>query len=158
MTGFSVEHVNKDRERFEAQYIPEPNSGCWIWTGSLSGNVYGQFYIDGVCAKAHRYSAELYGIALKGMNCLHSCDAPLCVNPDHLRAGTHQSNMDDKVRRSRCSRLKGERNPNSKLTLAQVSQIKESNLRQVELARMFGVSQVMIGRIKNGKNWRAEDV
>ena len=21
-------------ERFEAKYIPEPNSGCWLWEGS----------------------------------------------------------------------------------------------------------------------------
>ena len=22
--------------RFEAKYIPEPNSGCWLWTAALN--------------------------------------------------------------------------------------------------------------------------
>lgn len=26
-------------ERFEAKYIPEPNSGCWLWLGSASGRL-----------------------------------------------------------------------------------------------------------------------
>ena len=29
-------------ERFERLYIPEPNSGCWLWLGSLAGEGYAQ--------------------------------------------------------------------------------------------------------------------
>lgn len=36
-----------------------------------------------------------------GMHILHSCDNPRCCNPEHLRIGTHQDNMNDKVSRGR---------------------------------------------------------
>lgn len=28
-------------ERFEQNYIPEPNSGCWLWLGALNKQGYG---------------------------------------------------------------------------------------------------------------------
>lgn len=32
-------------ERFDSKYIPEPNTGCWIWTGAISGGTgYGSFH------------------------------------------------------------------------------------------------------------------
>jgi hypothetical protein len=46
--------------RFEASYIPEPNSGCWIWVGTMhSSSPYGKIKVDGRTIKAHRYSWEL---------------------------------------------------------------------------------------------------
>jgi hypothetical protein len=27
---------SKDLARFESKYIPEPNSGCWLWIGPLT--------------------------------------------------------------------------------------------------------------------------
>jgi hypothetical protein len=32
---------------------------------------------------------------------LHSCDNRVCININHLRLGTPQDNMDDKMRRGR---------------------------------------------------------
>jgi hypothetical protein len=44
-------------ERFEAKYIPEPNTGCWIWTGSRSCQFgYGGIRVDGETKLAHRIS------------------------------------------------------------------------------------------------------
>jgi hypothetical protein len=37
------------RERFEEKYIPEPNSGCWIWIAYLDGSEIALFvYVDEV--------------------------------------------------------------------------------------------------------------
>jgi len=82
-------------DRFEAQYIPEPNSGCWLWIGSISGrNNYGAFSVHGKDLRAHRFSYELYkGKIPKGLVLDHLCRITICVNPDHLEAVTQKENV-----------------------------------------------------------------
>lgn len=46
-----------DKERFMAKVIPVPESGCWIWEGSL-GRGYGSVFINGESYLAQR-TAEL---------------------------------------------------------------------------------------------------
>ena len=97
-------------ERFESKYIPEPNSGCWLWSGSLRGSYdYGQFSLTHTKpVPAHRFSYTTYrGDIPKGMLVLHTCDVPTCVNPDHLFLGTQDDNMRDKVNKGR--QAKGEK-------------------------------------------------
>lgn len=55
---------------------------------------------------AHRLSYEVYNnISLKTEQLvLHSCDVPNCVNPRHLRIGTHKDNASDRVFRDRCAK------------------------------------------------------
>ncbi len=63
--------------------------------------------VDGKYRLAHQVAYEIHsGPVQEGMCVLHSCDEPSCVNPDHLRQGTHQENMSDmsRRRRSRASR------------------------------------------------------
>jgi hypothetical protein len=87
---------------FYNSFIPEPNSGCWLWTSNMS-NVYGRIKIgilkwDG----AHRFSKELAsGESANGRFCCHHCDVPLCVNPDHLFWGTAQDNSTDASEKGR---------------------------------------------------------
>lgn len=85
---------------------------------------------------------------------LHSCNNPPCCNPDHLREGTHQENMDDKLRAGRQPR--GESNGRAKLTLAQVEEIKANvqGLTQYQLADLYGVKRPCIAKIQRGKLWR----
>lgn len=73
-------------ERFEAQYIPEPNSGCWLWIGSDDGkNGYGKIMVNGVRERAHRASWEMFrGPVPDGHEIDHLCRIPCCVNPNHL--------------------------------------------------------------------------
>jgi len=89
-------------DRFMSKIEPEPNSGCWLWVGSLARNGYGSFVHSHKVHLAHRVSFALSGRPLDaGALVLHSCDNPLCVNPDHLRAGTHGDNMRDAANRKR---------------------------------------------------------
>lgn len=54
------------------------------------------------CFKAHRVSYEMrHGPIPDGLNILHDCDNPNCVNPSHLKAGTQQENMRDASLRGR---------------------------------------------------------
>lgn len=88
--------------RFEANVIPEPNSGCHLWTASVSPRGYGKFYIAGRHLRANRAAWELYvGSIPDGLRVLHRCDTPACVNPDHLWLGTDADNQRDKVRKGR---------------------------------------------------------
>lgn len=76
--------------------------GCWIWTAYRDDKGYGCFGFRGKVWKAHRVAYELAtGPIPTGAHILHSCDNPSCVNPEHLRAGTHADNMRDKVARGR---------------------------------------------------------
>lgn len=95
---------------FEASFIPEPNSGCWLWErpGLLGPMGYGHFRYQGVVA-AHRASWLLYrGPIPMGLFICHKCDNPSCVNPDHLYLGTAQDNIADRDRRGRTGGVGGE--------------------------------------------------
>ena len=71
---------------------------CWLWTGGLQGKGYGQFYDgDHRAVGAHRYSWEIANSRPipAGMQVMHSCDNPPCVNPAHLSVGTCKDNLTD---------------------------------------------------------------
>lgn len=78
---------------------------CWLWQGS--SRRYGTIGIKNngrwnCSALAHRVSWLLsYGSIPLNQEVMHSCDVPLCVNPAHLRVGTHQENMLDCLRKNR---------------------------------------------------------
>jgi hypothetical protein len=81
-------------KRFEAKYIPEPNSGCWLWIGSGNQYGYGRFLISGQNTLAHRFSYETFkGPLLDGLELDHLCRMRCCVNPDHLEQVTHEENV-----------------------------------------------------------------
>lgn len=99
-------------ERFMDKVEAVTESGCWIWTGGLNAQGYGQFH-DNDChlsasrgqVLAHRWSLDHFRgpIPKKAFVC-HRCDVPSCVNPDHLWAGDHEQNMADLWRKGRGTR------------------------------------------------------
>ena|SRR5689334_6286995 len=83
-------------ERFWDNISPEPNTGCWLWTGCITTQGYGRVVRDYVAIYAHRLSWEIhFGVPPKELDILHRCDVPLCVNPAHLFIGTARENMKD---------------------------------------------------------------
>lgn len=85
---------------------PQPN-GCLIWPGVPTPSGYGQTYYRKRSRPAHRVIFELaYGEIPEGMQVLHACDNPPCVNPKHLSLGTPRKNSIEAVERGRHAKVR----------------------------------------------------
>lgn len=78
-------HYLEDRGRLPLIVVVP--TGCWIWTGSLSGSGYPRWWTKdkdyGRCA--HRVIWELFnGPVPEGFELDHLCRVTVCVNPGHL--------------------------------------------------------------------------
>ena len=155
--------------RFFDKVSPEPNSGCWLWCGTVIPDGYGMVRVgsrtDGSRrgALAHRFSWEMHrGPIPTGLHVCHHCDVPSCVNPDHLFLGTDQDNTDDKMRKGRHATQRGvsfagHRSGHEKLNASDIPDIRR-RLKGGELHRAiaadYGVVPSNISQIAAGKTWR----
>ena len=148
------EYVSTPLENFMRKVEKKP-SGCWIWTGG-TGKGYGRFRYEGKTITSPRAAYLLFKGKPEGferLNVCHSCDVPLCVNPDHLFVGTTQENVDDKMKKNRHKTAKGAEQPMAKLDDEKVLFIRECDLSGPELAAKFGVSRSLITSIRRGTKW-----
>jgi hypothetical protein len=135
---------------------------CWNWLGAQDPYGYGRFSWNGKSnAKAHRvaYAISKNEGELPHPSVLicHTCDNRICVRPEHLYAGTPQSNVQDRDSRGRYVSCEGENNGASKLTEGLVKSIlsyKGKGLTQSKVAAKFGINQITVSRIWRGKTWR----
>lgn len=101
-TASDAEVWESFRRRLDENAMPEPNSGCHLWTGKLQRSGYAATALRGKYVGWHRIAWQLaHGSIPKGQHVLHKCDVPSCVNPAHLWLGTHTDNMADKKRKGR---------------------------------------------------------
>ncbi|KKN69830.1 hypothetical protein LCGC14_0436540 [marine sediment metagenome] len=137
-------------------------NGCWPWTAATYHDGYGMLGVlvgPGTwrAQRAHRISLLANGPISDGMHILHSCDSPPCVNPAHLREGTHQDNMADMAARGRLHRPAGELNGSAKLKQREVESIRSEyaagGITQQALADKYGVAQSVVSDVVNGKRW-----
>ena len=126
---------------------------CWFWIGGKGKNGYGSFW-DKKTKSAHRFSWELHnGLITNDLCVLHTCDNPLCVNPNHLFLGTRLDNMRDRDTKQRQAR--GENNGRHKLLESDIKLIRNSNLSISKLAKQFSVSKFTINAVKQKKYWKS---
>lgn len=130
---------------------------CWEWQGACIEG-YGIIYFGRRYFYAHRIAFYLgKGVDPGEKLACHHCDNPPCCRPLHLFAGTVVDNAHDASRKGRLkdrgnARL-GSTNHQAKLTEAEAIVIKHSTEPNVVLAERFGISNVIVGRIKSGKRW-----
>jgi hypothetical protein len=142
-------------QRFEWSYMPEPNTGCWLWLKSISEFGYGWFYYPPRnMVAAHIVAWELLRGPRNGLHVLHNCDNPTCVNPEHLRLGTLQDNMNDREARHRRPPPKGTINGRAKLTDAQVLAIRADPRWPRFIARDYKTPTSTIKKIKYRHTWK----
>lgn len=124
---------------------------CWPWLGSFDRYGYG---FDKGIGRAHRAAfASVTGAVLSpDIAVLHSCDNPACCNPRHLRAGTQDDNVADRVGRGRSAR--GAFNGRAKLSATDAAAIYKAGGSASEVARRFKVSERTVRDIRSGRTWR----
>lgn len=162
----------------------DKSNDCWLWTARRNRSGYGEVGVPGDRTRlAHRVAWSLLrGEIPPGLAVLHACDTPACVNPDHLRLGTHSDNMADMVARGRQLRgasrsvvaLRaarrgaahwsaarpdrvpvGEQASMAKLTSHEVSAIRAAGDQSSDtLAARYGVSRTAINHIRARRTWK----
>lgn len=89
-------------ERFMRKVsIPKNPNECWEWKGTRTPQGYGRYHLTSGKVLAHRLAYGFFHGKKPVNDVLHSCDNPGCVNPAHLREGTNQENVNDKMVRGR---------------------------------------------------------
>lgn len=136
-----------------------PETGCWLWMGSLNQAGYGSIGRPSVGEKgAHRISYRVFnGPILDGHNVLHRCDVRCCVSPHHLYTGTQKENIAYAMRNGGWQRKnppRGERCSFAKLTEDVVRQIYFAEGEGPEIAKKFGVHKATVYNIKKRETWR----
>jgi hypothetical protein len=122
------------------------NDECWVWPGIKTEDGYGRFGRW----RAHCIVWELNSQqpVPKGMQVCHRCDNPSCCNPTHLFLGTHQDNIDDKMRKGRYVPPTGARPDKS----AEVHALRAKGLTVEEVAKELGIGTKAVYRdLRNGR-------
>lgn len=137
---------------------------CWLWQGTAFSKAgHGRLYVgsrtDGTRRNAlvHREAWKCFrGQIPGGLQVLHRCDVPNCVNPEHLFLGTATENMRDRDQKQRQAR--GSRQGLAKLTEQDVLAIREAHGKKrsdlSSLAKEYGVTYNNVRAVVLRQTWR----
>lgn len=140
----------RNTDRVMRFWVPDPKTGCWLWSGGVSRTGYGRARnaVRGKVERAHRLSWNVFvGAIPKGSHVLHRCDVPRCVNPSHLFLGDQESNNLDRDQKCRSGKM---------LTSRQVSDIRcrlRGGASRKSLSNEYRVSYGTIGKIARKETW-----
>jgi HNH endonuclease len=138
-------------DRFREDVKPDRRTGCLIWTGAVSERGCGQIQVGSRTFSAHRAAYELAcGPIPNDFLVRRTCHNPLCVNPEHLKAGTYQDNVDDLIAAGRTQRTA------RKLTQADAVAIwgfMRLRWPRQDIADRFQVSLEAVQTVLNARSW-----
>lgn len=128
---------------------------CWVWKRRVHRG-YGVVSIRHKFFIAHRLAYKIKNGDIPSDVCvMHKCDNPLCCNPIHLVAGTHQDNMDDMYNKNRYSRIP--RGGVRKLTSENAQEARAMSLRGESvssIARNFNISNRSVRSLLKWETYR----
>jgi hypothetical protein len=145
-------------DRFWSKVAKADGDECWEWQGARMSNGYGVIRQERRSVYTHRLSFMLLaGPIPPGILVCHTCDNRICVNPNHLFAGTKADNHNDMMVKGRQRPARGESVNTAKLTEDEVRVIRSQRfkVRSKELARQFGVSHHAISKIWRRVSWKS---
>lgn len=120
---------------------------CIEALGATNNSGYCSTRRNGKRIGSHRNAyIERYGNIPKGFHIMHICDNRKCINPKHLKLGTHSDNMRDCVNKGRHV------SPMRKLTEEQRKYILTSDKNSTQLAEEMPVTSRTIRRIRSSNN------
>ncbi|CAO3460745.1 hypothetical protein [Azospirillum argentinense] len=133
--------------RLLAKVQPNPETGCWIWTGAFSGETPKFAPRYGVSRSAMRVAYELLvGPTPTEHHLRRSCGDLRCVNPDHAttRPQGRQPRPKTPKPRAHCGK---------KLTPEKVAAIRADGRLHREIAIEYGISKPTVSQVKSGRIW-----
>lgn len=154
-TGQTCEDKFWSRVNKNGPTMPHMTTPCWEWEASHCSEGRGNVVYKGKTQLIHRMAWFFTYGQWPEPCCLHSCDNRRCCNPNHLREGTRQDNVQDSIDRGR--HTKGEISGLSKLTDVKVRIIRQRLARGVEgrtIAKDMNVTPSTISCVKLGKSWK----
>lgn len=155
--GVKILPKNSTKEQIIEKYLSSnpTDSGCIETKSALTEYGYGRVHYQGKGYFAHRFIYEYYnGEIPKGMIICHKCDNPKCVNIKHLFIGTHDDNVQDKIKKGRSRILQGSECGRAKLNEDDVIRIRNDNRKYKEIAIEYKVSLITIKQIRARKTWK----
>lgn len=141
--------------RFLEAHLRTESDECVIWPFALNINGYPKLQFGKDTGTAHRHVCELtHGNApAPDLHAAHSCGVRACINPRHLRWATVAENTED--RRLHGNHVVGMRNAHSKLTDAEVLQIRDlfGHIRTSDIANAYGIHRSTVLKIFKRMAW-----
>ena len=127
-------------EKVEGRDLDE----CWMWTGMVIPNGYGQIRVgygsERRTSYPHRLIAEWAGLEPAGKHVHHVCGRKLCCNPLHLEVVNNLTHQEQHA-------------PYSRADVERVRERLENGERVTALARELGVSHATVSRWKSRTRW-----
>ena len=154
-----IRQPGEDLWAYIASRTTQGPNGCLDWTGGTDGDGY-PFIFDGTRNQVGSrlvLQQKLGRPIRRGYIAMHSCDRPMCINPEHLIEGTHAENQQDMYVKGRGRKLSGEQHPAAKLTNADIVAIRRLRADGIPTARIalqYGTNAANVRRIVSGARWK----
>lgn len=133
-----------------AELLVDPSPECVLVPWELKNGSYGKITVNGTKMRLNHAVLVLSGRPrpLSNEVTRHLCGNVPCINPGHIKVGTHLENSADCERHGRIAY--GNKMPQTRITDDQVREIRASTEPPTVIGRRLGVHPSTVSNIRNG--------